>query len=349
MLPTPMAADAPLLVIEALNIAFAIDDGDWIEAVRRVDLRIDAGRTTCLVGESGCGKSVTARAVLRLLDPAAVIRGGRILFRGEQAQVSDIAALDPYSRAMRQIRGNQIAMIFQEPMSSLSPVHTIGAQISEMIVLHENLGSKAARARTIELLRDVDIPNPGERVDAYPFELSGGLRQRAMIAMALACRPSLLIADEPTTALDVTTQAQILDLLLRLREENDMAMLFITHDLGVVAEVADRVAIMYLGEIVEEADVFDLFEAPRHPYTRALLDSIPKVVPRAMRPTLQPIRGVVPSPQARPAGCAFHTRCDHVVQGLCAAIEPDAIPVAADHPVRCHLVDPSRPTAGSAR
>ena len=241
---------------------------------------------------------------------------------------------------MRSIRGAEISMIFQEPMSSLSPVHTIGAQIMENIRLHESVTKAEARDRAIEELRNVGIPRPEQRVDAYTFQLSGGMRQRAMIAMALACRPKLLIADEPTTALDVTTQAQILELLRSLQERYAMAVLFITHDLGVVAEVANRVAVMYLGLVVEESDVDAVFHAPRHPYTRALLRSVPTVGPRSQR-RLDTIAGSVPHPYNRPRGCPFHPRCDQAMTGRCDVDLPPVLSTAsADSPgqtVRCHL------------
>ncbi len=286
---------APILAIENMSITFSSPDEADIEAVRQVDLTLTAGKTLCLVGESGCGKSVTARAILRLLDQNANIRTGKILFSEPGEPVIDLATLKQDSLPLRKVRGNKIAMIFQEPMSSLSPVHTIGDQIDEMILIHEGLSQKQARERTVALLDQVGIPGARERADAYPFQLSGGLRQRAMIAMALACTPDLLIADEPTTALDVTTQAQILDLLRQLQTDYGMAMLFITHDLGVVAEIADEVAVMYLGDVVEQGNVYDVFRAPQHPYTRALMSSIPKMARKAERVRLSPIKGTVPS------------------------------------------------------
>ena len=238
---------------------------------------------------------------------------------------------------MRRIRGNKISMIFQEPMSSLSPVHTIGDQIDEMIVLHEGLKPRQARERTVDLLDQVGIPGPRERADAYPFQLSGGLRQRAMIAMALACTPNLLIADEPTTALDVTTQAQILDLLKKLQDDYGMAMLFITHDLGVVAEIADEVAVMYLGDVVEQGNVFDVFRAPRHPYTQALMRSIPTIARKSERQRLAPIKGTVPSARDRPQGCAFTGRCAFAFEP-CASCQPGRTRVGDSHMARCHLL-----------
>ena len=327
----------PILTIEDMSIVFSSPDEADIEAVRQVDLTMTPGKTLALVGESGCGKSVTARAVLRLLDKNAKIQRGAILFEPADEPRTDIAKLKQDSLPLRKIRGNQISMIFQEPMSSLSPVHTIGDQIDEMMMIHEGLKPKQARERTVALLDQVGIPGARERADAYPFQLSGGLRQRAMIAMALACTPQLLIADEPTTALDVTTQAQILDLLRQLQADFGMAMLFITHDLGVVAEIADEVAVMYLGDVVEQGSVFDVFAAPRHPYTQALMSSIPKMARKAERVRLSPIKGTVPAPKDRPVGCAFTSRCPHAF-GPCASVRPERTDVGNGHHARCHLL-----------
>ncbi|WIJ27127.1 ABC transporter ATP-binding protein [Devosia sp. RR2S18] len=336
-MPLIPMADNPLLTIDNMSIVFTSPDEAPVEAVRQVDLTLTPGKTLALVGESGCGKSVTARAVLRLLDKNAEIRTGRISFAPRDEAPVDLARLNPDSLDMRKVRGNEISMIFQEPMSSLSPVHTIGDQIDEMMVVHEGLKPKAARERTVTLLDQVGIPGARERADAYPFQLSGGLRQRAMIAMALACKPNLLIADEPTTALDVTTQAQILDLLRDLQEEYGMAMLFITHDLGVVAEIADEVAVMYLGDVVEQGDVFDVFAAPKHPYTQALMRSIPKMARKADRERLSPIRGTVPSPKDRPVGCAFTSRCPYAFEP-CPTIRPERNDMGNGHHARCHLL-----------
>jgi len=326
----------PLLTVSNMSIVFSSPDEADIEAVRQVDLTLTPGKTLALVGESGCGKSVTARAVLRLLDRNAKIPSGRILFETGAGAV-DIAQLRPDSPAMRSIRGAEISMIFQEPMSSLSPVHTIGDQIDEIIMLHEGLSRRQARDRTVSLLDQVGIPGARDRANAYPFELSGGLRQRAMIAMALACTPKLLIADEPTTALDVTTQAQILDLLRQLQDDYGMAMLFITHDLGVVAEIADDIAVMYLGDVVEQGDVYDVFRTPQHPYTQALMNSVPRLQRKAERTRLSPIKGTVPSPRERPDGCSFTSRCPHAF-GPCAGSPPDRTQVSDGHVVRCHLL-----------
>ncbi|WP_332700063.1 ABC transporter ATP-binding protein [Devosia sp.] len=327
----------PILTISDMSIVFSSPDEADIEAVRQVDLTMTPGKTLALVGESGCGKSVTARAILRLLDRNANIPTGRILFEAPGEAPTDIARLKHDSLALRKIRGNQIAMIFQEPMSSLSPVHTIGDQIDEMMTTHDGLSPKAARERTVALLDQVGIPGARERADAYPFQLSGGLRQRAMIAMALACTPQLLIADEPTTALDVTTQAQILDLLRQLQADFGMAMLFITHDLGVVAEIADEVAVMYLGDVVEQGSVFDVFRAPKHPYTQALMSSIPKMARKADRVRLSPIKGTVPAPKDRPLGCAFTSRCPYAFEP-CATVRPERTDVGNGHHARCHLL-----------
>ena len=327
----------PILVIKDMSIVFSSPDEADIEAVRQVDLTLTPGKTLALVGESGCGKSVTARAVLRLLDRNADIPRGSILFQPEGEAATDIAKLKQDSLPLRAIRGNQISMIFQEPMSSLSPVHTIGDQIDEMMILHEGLRPKQARERTVALLDQVGIPGARQRADAYPFELSGGLRQRAMIAMALACTPQLLIADEPTTALDVTTQAQILDLLRQLQSDFGMAMLFITHDLGVVAEIADEVAVMYLGDVVEQGSVYDVFARPSHPYTQALMSSIPKMARKAERVRLSPIKGTVPAPKDRPVGCAFTSRCPYAFEP-CATVRPERTDVGNGHHARCHLL-----------
>jgi peptide/nickel transport system ATP-binding protein len=333
---TPMA-DKPILTISDMSITFSSPDEADIEAVRQVDLTLTPGKTLALVGESGCGKSVTARAVLRLLDSNARIQRGSIVFSPGDEAPTDIAKLKQDSLPLRAIRGNQISMIFQEPMSSLSPVHTIGNQIDEMMILHEGLSPKQARERTVALLDQVGIPGARERADAYPFQLSGGLRQRAMIAMALACTPQLLIADEPTTALDVTTQAQILDLLRQLQADFGMAMLFITHDLGVVAEIADEVAVMYLGDVVEQGSVYDVFARPSHPYTQALMSSIPKMARKADRVRLSPIKGTVPAPKDRPLGCAFTSRCPYAFEP-CATIRPERTDVGNGHHARCHLL-----------
>ena len=335
-----MAADL-LLEVTNLKTHFFTDEG-VVKAVDGVDLAIERGKTLCVVGESGCGKSVTARSILQIVDPPGRIVGGQILFHGRQTgngagpDVVDLAALDPRGSQIRAIRGREIAMIFQEPMTSLSPLYTVGEQIIEAILLHLRLTKAEARARAIELLGKVGIPRPDQRVDAYPFQLSGGMRQRAMIAMALSCDPVLLIADEPTTALDVTTQAQILDLIRALQAELGMALMLITHDLGVVAEMADDVVVMYLGVAAETGDVDAVFHDPKHPYTRALLRSIPKVGLKA-RQRLASIQGMVPNPFNRPRGCPFHPRCDDFMPGRCDVLVPEPVYLGPRREVRCLL------------
>jgi len=290
----------PLLEIKDLSIAFETNRGE-IRPVRDVSLSIFPGQTAALVGESGCGKSVTAMSVLRLIpSPPGKVLGGQVLFEGR-----DLLKLS--EREMRSVRGKDIAMIFQEPMTSLNPVFTIGDQIAEAVRLHQHLGAREAYAVAEQALRDVGINDPGRRLHEYPHQMSGGMRQRVMIAMALACKPKLLIADEPTTALDVTIQAQILELLRKLQRETGMSILLITHDLGVVAENADTVAVMYASRVVEAATVEELFDHPQHPYTEGLFKSVPKLGARAQR--LETISGQVPNPARFPEGCKFHPRC----------------------------------------
>jgi oligopeptide/dipeptide ABC transporter ATP-binding protein len=312
----------PLLEIEGLSVGFHTERG-MARVVDDLSFTVDAGRIVGLVGESGCGKSVTARAIMRLLpSPPALIEGRRVALDGE-----NLLALD--ERAMRDVRGNRIGMIFQEPMTSLNPTFPVGFQIGETLRLHRKMGGAAIRARVLELLRMVGIGAPERRFAQYPHELSGGLRQRVMIAMALACHPKLLIADEPTTALDVTIQAQILELLVRLRDELGMAILLITHDLGVVAEYADEVIVMYAGKLAEWADVRGLFHEPRHPYTQGLLRSMPRLSGPAGEAggPLPTIPGTVPSPLGRPPGCPFAGRCPRAIE-RCREIFP---PLARRH------------------
>jgi oligopeptide/dipeptide ABC transporter ATP-binding protein len=330
---------ADLLRIEDVEIAFKLREG-MLFAVNGVSLRIPAGRVVALVGESGCGKTVLAKSVLQLLPPLARVSRGRILLAPERAgeKEIDIAALPLNGSAIRRIRGKRISMIFQEPMASLSPVHTIGEQIAEVVRLHEGLRGRAAMAKAIEILRLARVPAPERRVRSYSHELSGGLRQRAMIAMALACRPELVIADEPTTALDVTIQAQILALLRDLQQSLGMAVLIITHDLGVVAQIADEVAVMYMGRIVERAVVAELFARPRHPYTRGLLDSVPRLG-EGSSTRLVSIPGSVPPPFANVDGCPFHPRCPHAVAGVCDVTVPRELAVGDSAAVACHLYD----------
>ncbi len=292
-----------LLEVQNLRTQFPTSSG-LVKAVDDVSFTVDRGEMVGLVGESGCGKSITALSIMRLISPPGRISGGRITFRGE-----DLTAAS--QDRLRQIRGNDIAMIFQDPMTSLNPVFTVGEQISEALRLHRKLGKAEAREAAIEAMKEVSIPSPERRASDYPHQLSGGMRQRIMIAMALACDPDLLIADEPTTALDVTIQAQILELLNDLRASRELAVLLITHDLGVVAETVDRVCVMYTGRIVEESRVGTLFEDPKHPYTRGLLKSVPKLNEsiQEKKSRLSTIEGVVPSPTELPDGCHFAPRC----------------------------------------
>jgi oligopeptide/dipeptide ABC transporter ATP-binding protein len=314
-----------LLAIENLKTYFYTREG-VIPAVDGVNLTIRPGGTLALVGESGCGKSVTALSIMRLVPtPPGKIADGRIIFNGENL-------LEKTDSAMRAIRGNEISMIFQEPMTALNPVFTVGRQISEAIILHQGLSKQEAQMKAVEMLRLVGIPSPERRVDDYPHQMSGGMRQRVMIAMALSCNPKLLIADEPTTALDVTIQAQILDLMKALQEELQTAILLITHDLGVVAETVEEVAVMYLGKIVEQAKVNELFANPLHPYTIGLLGSIPKL--HEDRERLRVIEGMVPDPLHMPGGCRFHPRC-RFAEAICLREEPPITKLPEDHLVRC--------------
>ncbi|MGE0715754.1 MAG: ABC transporter ATP-binding protein [Alphaproteobacteria bacterium] len=324
MTPPGVAAEA-LLRVEDLAAHFHTDRG-IVRAVDGVSFTLERGRTLAVVGESGCGKSVTALSIMGLLArPAARIAGGRVMFAGEDLLTLPLARL-------QDIRGDRVAMVFQEPMTSLNPAFTVGDQIAEAILRHRRVGPQEARTRTIELLRRVRIPAPEQRFGEYPHKLSGGMRQRAMIALALACDPELLIADEPTTALDVTIQAQILDLLRRLRAESGMALLLITHDLGVVAEMADEVVVMYAGKVVERAPADRLFAEPQHPYTIGLMGSVPQLHLRQDR--LAAIEGQVPSPAAPPAGCRFHPRCPFV-EPRCRVAPPELREAATGHWVAC--------------
>jgi peptide/nickel transport system ATP-binding protein len=325
----------PILRVRDLRTYFFQDEGT-VKAVDGASFDLPAGRTLGIVGESGCGKSVTARSILRIVERPGRIVNGEIWLRQDGVGETDLARLDPTGREMRQIRGGDIGLVFQEPMTSFSPVHTIGNQMVETIQLHQQVSKAEARNRAIEMLRRVGVPRPERRVDEYAFQLSGGLRQRAMIALALSCGPRILIADEPTTALDVTTQAQILDLLRELQAREGMAIVLITHNLGVVAEMCDAVVVMYLGRVVEEGPVDAIFHAPRHPYTRALLRSIPSIQapPRTKLPT---IAGSIPHPYNRPPGCPFHPRCPDFMPGTCDGAEPALEPVADGQAASCFL------------
>ncbi len=329
----------PILSVKNLRTYFHQDEG-IVRAVDGASFDVFPGRTLGVVGESGCGKSVTARSILQIVDRGGRIESGEILLHtptgNGQVDITDLAQLEPDSRAMRSIRGDQIALIFQEPMTSFSAFHTVGNQIIEAIRLHKEVTKKEARQEAIELLRQVGIPRPERRIDEYSFQLSGGLRQRVMIAMALSSDPDILIADEPTTALDVTTQAQVLDLLRQLQAERDLAIILITHDMGVIAEMADDVVVMYLGRVVEEGPVDDIFHAPKHPYTRSLLRSIPSILAEP-RTKLSTIRGAIPHPYNRPAGCPFHPRCPDFMPGICDAREPELLPEGESQLVSCFL------------
>jgi len=332
--------DKPLLSIRGLKVQFAVRDGT-VRAVDGVDLDAHAGKTLCIVGESGSGKSMLARSILQIVSAPGRVTDGEILFTRPGQPTVDIARLDPKGKPIRAVRGRDIAMIFQEPMNSLSPIHSVGDQLVEKILLHHPIGKAAAVDRAVAALDKVGIPNPRTRLSNYPFELSGGMRQRVMIAMALACEPALLIADEPTTALDVTTQANILDLIADLQRELGMGVIFITHDLGVVAEIADEVAVVYLGRVVERGPVEEIFYNPQHPYTLALLCSIPKLGARRSRgQRLRAIEGMVPHPLNRPKGCPFNTRCAEARAGLCDVLDPRTLELAPGHFAACHMRDP---------
>ena len=326
----PAAKTEPLLEVKDLKTYFYTGDG-IVPAVDGVSFSLAKGETIGIVGESGCGKSVTSLSIMRLVaSPPGRIVGGEILFKGENL-------LTKRESEIRRIRGNEISMIFQEPMSSLNPIYPIGVQVMESLSLHRRMGKREAREKTIDMLKLVGIPSPEKRIDDYPHEMSGGMRQRVMIAMALACTPSLLIADEPTTALDVTIQAQILEIIQKIKQELGTAIMLITHDLGVVAEFVDKVAVMYAGKIVESADVVEIFRNPQHPYTTGLLGSIPKVNEDRVR--LQVIEGVVPDAANMPPGCRFHPRCQFA-EVTCKQEDPGLVNTGGAHQVRCwRMVD----------
>lgn len=321
---------APLLDISDLKTSFKSDYG-YLNAVSDFNLTVNPGETVGLVGESGCGKSVTSLSIMRLLPPSAKVEGS-IRLEGREL-------LDMRESEVRKLRGNEVSMIFQEPMTALNPILRVADQISEPLRMHKGLSKRAMYARVLELLAAVGIPRPAQIANEYPHQLSGGMRQRVMIAMAMACEPKLLIADEPTTALDVTVQAQILDLLRKLQQENNMALLLITHDLGVVAEMCERVVVMYAGKVIEEGNVKSLFKHPQHPYTQGLLHSIPKITGNIER--LTPIPGNVPSLANMPTGCRFAPRCPHVMD-VCRTEHPKRMTVAPDYHVNCWLAEGER-------
>jgi oligopeptide/dipeptide ABC transporter ATP-binding protein len=325
-----------LIKVNNLKVYFHTDRG-IVRAVDGVDFSIEKEKTLGVVGESGCGKSMTARAILKLIQmPPGRIETGEIRYH-RNGEIIDLAKLSPKGKDMRSIRGKEIAMIFQEPMTSLNPLYTIGNQIMETISLHERLPRKESRQKAIEMLQAVGIPSPEHRINEYPHQLSGGMRQRAMIAMALSCNPSLLIADEPTTALDVTIQAQVMDLMNQLREDFRTAIMFITHDLGLIASIADDVMVMYLGKIIESAPVRAVFNSPRHPYTQGLIKSIP-LLTSARKKRLIPIKGSVPDLLKSPTGCRFESRCGQSME-LCKMHIPSLTEVAPGHKVACWLYD----------
>ena len=341
--------DDILIKVEDLKTYFYLNEGT-VRAVDGADFEIHRGKTVGVVGESGCGKSITARSIMRIVAKPGKIVDGHIWFnermsRGENGQRTaesiDLSTVEPNGSKMRSIRGSEISMVFQEPMTSLSPVHTIGNQICEVITLHQKVSEKEARKRAIDMLAKVGMPHPGRTIDRYSHELSGGMRQRAMIAMALSCHPSLLIADEPTTALDVTTEAQILTLMRGLQKELGMAIMFITHNLGVIAQMAETVVVMYMGKVVEEATVDAIFYNPLHPYTRALLQSIPRLGLKQPGKRLASIKGMVPDPYSIPKGCPFHPRCSEMKPGICDTVVPPYIEVEPGHKVRCVLYNPN--------
>lgn len=332
-------SEQPILSIKDLKTYFHQDEG-IVRAVDGVSFDVYPGKTLGIVGESGCGKSVTARSILRIVEQGGRIEEGEIWLRRStgngQVDEIDLTKLKEEGQEMHAIRGGEIALIFQEPMTSFSAFHTVGNQIIEAIRLHNPVSRKEARERAIDLLRLVGIPRPERRIDEYSFQLSGGLRQRVMIAMALSSDPKILIADEPTTALDVTTQAQILELLTRLQEEKGLSIILITHDMGVIAEMADDVVVMYLGRLVEQGPVDEIFHAPQHPYTRLLLKSIPNIFAKP-RTKLATLVGSIPHPYNRPIGCPFHPRCPDFMAGKCDVQEPQPKPVNERQVVSCFL------------
>jgi len=330
---------SPLLSVRNLKTYFELDEGT-AKAVDGVSFDVHPGQVVGIVGESGCGKSVTIKSVLRIVEEPGKIVAGEILFRTENGDgagdMADLAKFKATGKEMRSIRGSEIALIPQEPMAAFSPVHTIGNQIIEAILLHQPVSKEEAQKIAIDRLREVGMPSPEQRINSYSWELSGGLRQRAMIAMALSCNPKLLIADEPTTAIDVTTQAQVLNLLRALQQQHNTAIIFITHDLGVIAQIADFVVVMYLGRVMETGPVDDIFHSPQHPYTRALLKSIPSIQSQS-RTLLPTIEGSIPHPFNRPAGCPFYPRCDDFMDGVCNRRTPSLQPVGDKQTASCFL------------
>ncbi|CAM4073746.1 ABC transporter ATP-binding protein [Paenibacillus alkaliterrae] len=337
------AANADVILeVKDLKVHFHLDEGK-LKSVDGVNLTIRKGKTLGIVGESGCGKSVTSQALLRIVPHPGTVEGQILLKRGNtgNSETVDLVKLDDKGKEIRSIRGGEIAMIFQEPMKAFSPIHTVGDQIMEAILLHRTKDDSEARRIALETLQSVGMSNPVQRMNEFPHQLSGGMRQRAMIAMALASHPNILIADEPTTALDVTVQAQVLQLINELKEKTGTSVIFITHDLGVIAEMSDDVAVMYLGKVVEYTDVDTLFYGARHPYTKALFHSIPSVASRNKR--LESIEGTVPFPMNLPEGCGFYSRCPRAEDGLCNVTEIPLFKVSENHYVRCLFAEEQNP------
>ena len=327
-----------LIRVEDLYVEFHTQLG-VVNALNGVSFAIPRGKVLGVVGESGCGKSITGLSIMQLVPNPGRIASGHVIFNSKGAEPVDLLKYDRHSREMRGIRGKSISMIFQEPMTSLNPCYTVGNQIMEAILLHQTPDKEQARAQSIEILRKVGMPNPERIFRSYPHQLSGGMRQRAMIAMALSCQPELIIADEPTTALDVTTEAQILDLMRDLQAEIGMSIMFVTHNLGVVAQMCDDVVVMYLGRIVERATVDELFYEPKHPYTQALLRSIPRLG-SGRKEYLEVIQGTIPDPYSKVTGCPFHPRCPSAIPGVCDTLQPEEVAIGeSGHTVRCHLYD----------
>lgn len=326
--------DSDVLVRVKNLQTFFYQNGRCNKAVNGVSFDIKRGKTLCVVGESGCGKSVTASSIMQLLPELSRIeKGSEITYFSEKGEIR-IDQQKRNGKVMRSLRGSEFAMVFQDPMTSLNPVYTIGYQLAENLQYHTPLNRKERKKRSVGLLRDMGIPLPEERVDEYPHQFSGGMRQRAMIAMAMACNPKVLIADEPTTALDVTIQAQVFDLIMKLKKDRNTAIMLITHDMGVVSELADDVVVMYMGNVVEAGTLEDVFRSPSHPYTVALLRSIP-ILGKGRDQNINPIRGVTPDPYDRPSGCQFAPRCDFFKEGVCDKCMPDATSLSKTHSVRC--------------